>query len=278
VRFTFFMLVLLSGLLTVAAAAENGDSDTSPATLSGVEMFPLADLRQGMQATGYTVIRGTEIQSFNVEVLELVPDGGFDGGPMILARFCGPVVDFSDGIAGGYSGSPVYIDNKLVGAVSMAIPFTDTHIGGITPISSMVKSLPDSEELDYSGNTVLPPAANSGTPLEDDGTVVSYVDDYEAARRHNDEVRAAGLRNFEGIAAVTPVYFAGVSPTVMDQFGGRLQDLMGNHLQLMDIPMGHADDPDLMLSEEPDRPGLFLRRDIRGRRCRALWHRHCYVL
>jgi len=245
-------------LLTAAYAAEDGDATTAQPTLTGVEMFPLSDLREGMKGTGYTVIRGTKIEAFNVEVLELVPDGGFDGGPMILARFTGPVVDFSNGIAGGYSGSPVYIDNKLVGAVSMAMPYTDTHIGGITPISRMIKSLPDTTEADYSGNTVLPPAENSGTPIEDDSTEISYVDDYETARQYNDEMRAAGLHRYAAVPATTPVYFAGISPAVMDEYGDRLRELFGSRLQLMDIPMGHADDEGLFLNEDGDTPGLFL--------------------
>src|SRR5687768_17206520 len=104
------------------------------AQLEGVEKFPLDQLKPGLKGVGYTVIRGTQIQTFAVEILELIPKGGFDGGPMILAKFTGEVVDHSKGIAAGYSGSPVYIGTKLLGAVSMAIPFTDTHVGGITPI------------------------------------------------------------------------------------------------------------------------------------------------
>lgn len=258
VKHILLVLALTGGMLNMAIAAEGDENGGSAPSLSGVEIYPLSDLQPGLQGTGYTVIRGTEIESFNVEVLELIPDGGFDGGPMVLARFSGAVVDFSDGIAGGYSGSPVYIDNKLVGAVSMAMPFTDTHIGGITPISRMLKSLPDYEELDVSEHTVLPPAENSGVPIEDETTEITFVRDYEAARRHNDAMRAAGARSFAAVPAVTPVYFAGISPAVIDQFGDQLQGLLGKRLQLMDVPMGHAGDQGLFLRQEADMPGLFL--------------------
>ena len=123
---------------------------------AAAEFFPLDQVRIGLRGTGKTVIRGTKIETFDFEVIDIVPEGGFDGGPMILARFSGPVVDFSDGIASGYSGSPVYIDGKLLGAVSTAIPYTDTHIGGITPIATMLDALPSRYVVDYSGNTVIP--------------------------------------------------------------------------------------------------------------------------
>ncbi|MCH7472871.1 hypothetical protein IIA79_07970, partial [bacterium] len=169
--------------------------------LIGVEMFPLEQLKPGLKGVGYTVIRGIEPEQFDVEVLELIPDGGFDGGPMILARFTGEVIDFSNGIAGGYSGSPVYIEGKLLGAVSMAIPFTDTHIGGITPIQNMLVALPDGEEIDYSTNTVLPPAEDSGIPLDEEGNVISYVMDSGEALAFNERMRAAGVHRFAAVLA-----------------------------------------------------------------------------
>ncbi|MBN2083132.1 hypothetical protein JW859_13115 [bacterium] len=255
-RVVLAILLALTVLCGVAWAAET-PADNAP-QLTGVEIFPLADLQMGMKATAYTVIRGTKVESFNVEVLEVIPDGGFDGGPMILARFTGPVVDFSDGIAGGYSGSPVYINGKLVGAVSMAMPFTDTHIGGITPIEQMLKSLPDGEEIDYSDNTVLPETENSGIPVDADGKVISYVHDYEAARQFNDAMAAAGIERFAAVPATTPVYFSGISPAVMELYRDKLQALLGDRFTLMEMPVGRADDEGLFLREDANKPGLFL--------------------
>lgn len=244
-------------LLSCAWAAEPADTSSAP-TLTGVEIFPLGELTLGMKGTARTVIRGTKVETFDVEVLEVIPDGGFDGGPMILARFTGPVVDFSDGIAGGYSGSPVYIGGKLVGAVSMAMPNTDTHIGGITPIGQMLKSLPDGEELDFSSNTVLPATEKNGTPVDEDGKLISYTNDYELARQLNDEARRAGSDHLVAVPAKTPIYFAGISPGVFAQYSDQLSGLLGSQLQLMDVPMGRARDYGLLLSENGDVPGLLL--------------------
>jgi hypothetical protein len=159
------LLTVIASILLCAIASQ-------AAELQGVEIYPLNSLKAGTKGTGYTVIRGTTIETFDVEILELVPKGGFDGGPMILAKFSGPVVEHSKGIAGGYSGSPVYIGGKLVGAVSMAIPYTDTHVGGITPITSMLPALPENDRGNYEHNTVIPPPANSGATLDENGNIV----------------------------------------------------------------------------------------------------------
>lgn len=223
-----------------------------------IEMFPLDDLKPGMKGIGKTVIRGTEIQEFGVEILELIPEGGFDGGPMILARFSGEVIDFSNGIAGGYSGSPVYIKGKLLGAVSMAIPFTDTHVGGITPIGQMVKSLPEFEEPDYRNNTVLPDTSENGIVLDEDGERISFVYDMDEARAFNDKMKSLGLGRMAAVPATTPLYFSNISPAVMEAFGEELQNKLGPQIKLVNRPMGTAQEKGLLLKTGSNTPGLLL--------------------
>ena len=58
---------------------------------------------------------------------------------MILAKFSGPLIEQTGGIAQGMSGSPVYIDGKLLGAVAYGWSFTNSRIGMITPINDMLK-------------------------------------------------------------------------------------------------------------------------------------------
>lgn len=225
------------------------------ADLEGVEVFPLSELKPGLKGTGLTVIRGTQIQSFDVEILELVPKGGFDGREMVLARFSGPVVDQSNGIAGGYSGSPVYISGKLLGAVSMAIPFTDTHIGGITPVTSMLAALPDGPELDHSSNTVLPGSTNSGTPIDEDGNVISYLSSPEEALRFNETMRARGLHRYAAVRASTPVYCTGVAPQVLSRFKPELDRLFGDRFTLMQHPGGSGAEAAEALAKAEGQPG-----------------------
>lgn len=223
--------------------------------LQGVEVFPLGDLKPGLKGTGLTVIRGTKIQSFDVEILELVPKGGFDGKEMVLARFSGPVVEQSNGIAGGYSGSPVYIGGKLLGAVSMAIPFTDTHIGGITPIGSMLAALPDGEEPDYSNNTVLPETSKSGIAIDEQGNVISYFSDPTEALAYNERMRAAGLHRYAAVRTAAPVYCSGVSPQVLTRFKPELSRILGDNFSIMEHPAGTAAVPPGLLATDTSETG-----------------------
>jgi hypothetical protein len=279
------ILCALCVMLSVVAADEPApekDAAAAEAPKLDVPLFPLEQLKAGLKGTGYTVIRGTEIKPFNVEIIELIPQGGFDGGPLILARFSGETIDFSNGIAGGYSGSPVYIDGKLLGAVSVAIPFSDTHVGGITPIQSMLKALPDTEELDFSGHTVLPPSSDSGKPLDKEGneiedhkeappaeqsgdSQVSYFESYGKALAFNENMRRSGRRAYGAVACKTPVFFSGISPQVLDAFGGKLQDALGSSFKLMDRPMGKAADYGLFLNMAGQAPGLLLRPQAEAR-------------
>jgi hypothetical protein len=146
---------------------------------ASVEFFPLQDLKVGMKGTGLTVVRGSNPESFDVEIIDVMPHEGFDGGALILAKFSGPVIEFSGGIAEGYSGSPVYIRGKLLGAVSSAIPYSDTHIGGITPIESMLSALPNRHRADYSGNTVVPEPRRK--------LQLYFLDSWEEAKEHNEQ-------------------------------------------------------------------------------------------
>ena len=92
-------------------------------------------------ATGYglSVFRGTEPERFEVEVLGEF--GGIAvGDDYILARLTGAGLEDS-GVIAGMSGSPVYVDGELIGAVAFAWPFSEEAIGGITPIDSMRRQL-----------------------------------------------------------------------------------------------------------------------------------------
>ena len=103
-----------------------------------IDFMPVNDVRTGMEGHADTVVSGDTISSFNVKVLGVMRDRG-PSGDLILAKFSGPVIDETGGIVHGMSGSPVYIDGKLVGAVAYGWGFADGTIGMITPIEDMVK-------------------------------------------------------------------------------------------------------------------------------------------
>jgi len=101
-----------------------------------VPVMPFDEVRSGMKGTGRTVFSGTEIESFDVEILGKLPNVGPDQN-LILARCSGgPLAQ--TGVLAGMSGSPVTIDGKLVGAVAYSWGFTKDAIAGITPIEEML--------------------------------------------------------------------------------------------------------------------------------------------
>ncbi len=99
--------------------------------------FPVEELRPGMKGTAWTVFSGTEPEEFGVEVLGVLP--GFPGPRQsaIISRLIGANVD-KTGVFAGMSGSPVYIDGRLVGAIAFSFPFSKEPIAGITPIKQMI--------------------------------------------------------------------------------------------------------------------------------------------
>jgi hypothetical protein len=107
------------------------------AVANGPQLFPLEDVRPGMKGTARTVFSGTETEEFGVEVLGVLP--GFPGPRQsaIIARLIGANVE-KTGVFGGMSGSPVFIDGKLVGAIAFSFPFSKEPIAGITPIKQMI--------------------------------------------------------------------------------------------------------------------------------------------
>src|SRR5580765_3698708 len=100
--------------------------------------MPLKDIKPGMRGTGRTVFLGNQIEDFQVEILGVLENVG-PKESLILARLSGGPLQHT-GVMQGMSGSPVYIDGKLVGAVAMAFPFAKDPIAGIRPIQDMVRT------------------------------------------------------------------------------------------------------------------------------------------
>jgi hypothetical protein len=99
-------------------------------------ILPLADVRPGMVGQAMTVFQGTKPEPFKIRVVAVMRNF-LPKQDVILIRAEDPRVEFS-GIVAGMSGSPVYIDGKLMGAVAYAWSFAKEPLGGVTPIESML--------------------------------------------------------------------------------------------------------------------------------------------
>ena len=104
-------------------------------------MLDASQVRRGDKAVGKTVFAGVKITEFHLEILDVMRQANLDQ-DMILARVLdGPVVERQCGIVGGMSGSPVYVEGKLIGAIAWGWPFQKEPITGITPIRAMLDAL-----------------------------------------------------------------------------------------------------------------------------------------
>ncbi|MCS7239800.1 MAG: hypothetical protein NZ651_00900 [Candidatus Bipolaricaulota bacterium] len=109
----------------------------------GTETISLKEIKPGMTGYGLTVVRGAEISRFEVEVVDVLDEPG-ERNDFIVVRVYGDAVARSGGIAQGMSGSPVYLGEKLAGALSRAATWAldrERPLGLVTPIESMLKLL-----------------------------------------------------------------------------------------------------------------------------------------
>jgi len=126
------------------------------ATAQTTQFMSVDEVRAGMKGIGRTVFQGTKVEEFNVELLGVLKNFA-PKQDMILARLSGGPLART-GVIAGMSGSPVYIDGKLLGAVAFSFPFATEPIAGIQPIHQMLNL------LDQKGTgTVQPRRASSGS-------------------------------------------------------------------------------------------------------------------
>ena len=155
-------------------------------------IYPLRDVRAGQHMIGKTVFQGNKIEEFQVEILGVLENVG-PRQSIILARLSGgPLAE--TGVMQGMSGSPVYMDGRLVGAVALAFNFSKEPIAGIRPI----------EEMLAVGDSASPTA-----PRVASNKLASNADSF-----------ASKL-----IDIATPVSFSGFTADTLDQFSPQLKKL-----------------------------------------------------
>ncbi len=170
----------------------------------------LADVKPGMRGIGKTVVYGQQVDDFQFEVMDILQSGGGPVGvdKLIMFRMSGPLVEKTGGTAAGMSGSPLYINGKLIGALSAAFSwqYPSRDIALATPIEGMLKVLerrPSTSER--------PRIYQASRPHLISGRLIDRVvvaSDPLAARR-------AGVIPAGGVAVATPavdVFSRGLSP------------------------------------------------------------------
>jgi len=112
---------------------------TQAQTSKPVETIPVSEIHAGMKGVAYTVFQGTKPESMGVEVLGVLRNANGPKGDVILVRLSGEKAEYT-GVVAGMSGSPVYLNGKLAGALAFRIgEFSKEPIAGVTPIAEMLE-------------------------------------------------------------------------------------------------------------------------------------------
>jgi hypothetical protein len=213
----FCALLVLANIAVVPAQTQR----PTPANASS-NLMPVEDVRAGMKGYGMTVFQGTTPERFEVEILGALQGVPNPKGSLVIAKLSGPQVDRT-GVFAGMSGSPVYIDGKLLGAVAYAFPFAKEAIAGITPIKSMIDI--------FEQGSGEPPASNQRVSF---GTLVGASTTGASSANLPAQLRgivgphaasSAALTPYVGqtIAPIaTPVSFSGISQSALDLFASDL--------------------------------------------------------
>src|SRR5579863_4026520 len=132
---TFFLLASL--FFPYPASAQT--SASAQTTTQDPPTIPVSQIHAGMRGVAYTVFEGVKPEAMEVEVLGVLHNVNGPRGNIILVRLHGQKVEYT-GVVAGMSGSPVYFDGKLAGAIAFRIgEFSKEPIAGVTPIADMLE-------------------------------------------------------------------------------------------------------------------------------------------
>lgn len=176
------------------------------ACAQAADIFPLSQVRAGQKGVGRTVFRGTQIEEFRVEVLGVMENVAPQQN-VILARLSGGPLE-QTGVIQGMSGSPVYINGRLAGAIAMGFELAKEPIAGIRPIEEILWANPGTERRASlpAGNGRL---VDIATPVSFSGFSASVLEQFAP------RLRALGMDPRQGVSG-----------------GGRPADTMGDPSRL----------------------------------------------
>jgi hypothetical protein len=191
-------------LISVAAAAlllTAADPPPSRPKAGKVEIMHLSDVKPGMKATAWTVFQGTEAEPVPIEIIGRWKNQWGPNQDILIGKMGGKAIRTN--VAGGMSGSPVYIDGKLVGAIALRLSvFSPDAICGITPIEGMLEINEFDQSRPQDAKTpVKLVAANSGYAVP------------------------ASLQNPTMVPIEAPLTFSGFSDSVLREYSSMFQQM-----------------------------------------------------
>lgn len=212
-RRLFFSCVVLCISLSPALQSQ---------TFTPYKTIAVKDIHAGMHGTAYTVFQGTKPEPMDVEVLGVLKNANGPKGDIILVRLGGKKAEYT-GVVAGMSGSPVYFDGKLAGALAFRIgEFSKEPIAGVTPIAEMleinamdrnpmnqappVKAVAGEPVKVSSPGLAMPPVANFANYLKPiDAPLVFSGFSQDAVQMFSSQFASAGIVPVMGVGSVSDV-------------------------------------------------------------------------
>lgn len=195
--------------------------------------FPLSDVHPGLKGVGKTIFQGDQMTEFQVEVLGILRGVLAPKHDAILVKLSGDRVE-KTGVVAGMSGSPVYVDGKLLGAVAVSFPFSKEPYGLVTPIQDMLAVAPTAAN---EGKQTAQLAAGSGGGVESSlghfirvagGTTgeLRFVPDRSASSADLAGTQSGNSSRNALVAAMRlPVRFGGFDEKLIEQYAPRFRAL-----------------------------------------------------
>ncbi len=212
-------LILASSLYASSAGAANSQADvpgmTVPPKAGPVKIFPEADIKPGMKAVAWTVFQGSRPEPVPIEIIGLWQNAWGPKQDIIVAKMSGKAQRTN--VAGGMSGSPVYIDGKLVGAVSLRLSvFSPDAICGITPIGLMLE-VKDYDKTRPADSRAPGKLQQASAGLEMPGTLLTKVMAAASSAPLHDSAMMTPI--------ATPISMSGFTDESVREFAPILQQL-----------------------------------------------------
>src|SRR3984893_13306518 len=179
------------------------------------EILTLSQVHPGMQGYAYTIFAGDQVEKFDLEVLGIMPNFLGPKQSIILVQLRGPKVEHT-GVVAGMSGSPVYLEGKLAGALSLKLGiFTKEPIAGVTPIADV---------LNPPVQANAPQSARASQNLPQQLSPSSSPNDSSSNSANNFAAQQIILPTGAALEPIeTPLVFSGFQPSALRQFSSQLQ-------------------------------------------------------
>src|SRR6266481_3643617 len=195
-------------ILAFASLLFSGNCVSAQVPATSNETIPVDQVQPGMQGYAYTIFAGDQVEKFDLEVIGVMPNFLGPKQSIILVQLKGPKVEHT-GVVAGMSGSPVYIEGKLAGALSLKLGiFTKEPIAGVTPIADVLAG----------GGIPGPISGNAGGGALAQGPASNGLASEFSQR--------AGLQGGAELHSIeTPLVFSGFQTSAIQKFSSQLDGM-----------------------------------------------------